>query len=97
MVTEHSGLTAADKQVSIGGYWVARLPTKILTDDIYYGLGRGVAVLVVGDTGILAGLVAAEAVVEHQSRPISDDLTLELPEVVGLGISRREALDKAPG
>lgn len=70
---------------------------KRLTDDIDYGLGGGVAVLVVGDTRVLAGLVAAQAVVEHQSRPISYDLTLELPEVVGLGISWREALDKAPG
>lgn len=65
------------------------------TDDVDEALGGGVAVLVVGDARIFARLVAAEAVVEHEARPVADDLVVVAPEVVGVRIGGRLAVNMA--
>lgn len=59
-----------------------------LTHNVDESFGTTVAVLIMSHARVLARLVAAESVVERQTRPVTDNLVVVLPIIIGQRISR---------
>ena len=59
-----------------------------LTDDIDKCFGATVSMLIVSNTGVLAGLITAQAVIKSETWTISNNLMVVLPVIVCLRVSR---------